>query len=160
MTLHELLQTELWSKKTTRKILIVLAAVVCVCLAWMAVEQHWLTPGERRAGRQALAQIDSLQEFGNLGNEVFEARVKETREQIDAANRAALTNRDRGVARTLGFYLDLTKIDQEETQKLQSLRQTAHSTLSFRDEEFAIDAAASAKRARLLLRTELHAALD
>jgi hypothetical protein len=124
-----------------------------------AVEQYWLTPGERTAARAALAQIDRLQEFGDISNEVFEARMNQAREQIDVADGAAWTHRDKGVARALGFYLDLTKIDQEEAQKLQLLRQT-HSPLSFKGEEYEVDAAASGKKARLLLRVELHTALD
>jgi hypothetical protein len=159
MRFRELLQIELWSKETSRKILIGLIVVAVVLIAWIAAERYWLTSAERAAGRAALAQIDKLQDFGTTGNDVFEARVKQARAQVDAAERAAWTTRDESVARTLGFYLDLTKIDQEDAQRQQLIRQS-HSPLSFKDEEFANDMVASGERTRLELRYALHGALD
>jgi hypothetical protein len=159
MTFRELMQIELWSKETSRKILIGLAVVVVVLIAWIAVERYWLTPAERTAGRAALAQIDKLQDFGAISNGDFEARVKQMRAQVDAADRAAWTTRDKGVARTLGIYLDMTQIDQEDAQRQQVLRQS-HFPISFKDEEFADDMVASGERVRLQIRYMLHGALD
>jgi hypothetical protein len=74
MKIREILQIELWSKETTRKVLrpvgrflkrtaIVLGILVVLAGTAFEIESHWLTGGERKAGRVALAQIEKLEEL-------------------------------------------------------------------------------------------------
>ena len=106
MKLRDLLQIELWSKKTTRKILVGLAAFVGLALAWMAVEQYWLTPGERRAGRQALAQIDGLQNVSRGDERQFQTKDKVAKNLVALAQESVWTTRDNVVAEALSTYLE------------------------------------------------------
>jgi hypothetical protein len=63
MKVRELLQIELWSKITSRKICIGIGIVIVGLFSWCEVEKYWLTPGERDAGWTALAQIEELEKL-------------------------------------------------------------------------------------------------
>ncbi len=74
MNVRELLQTEIWSKETSRKILrrtwrivrpvaVVSGILVLLLAVVFAVEWYWLTSGERKAGRTALAKIEELEQL-------------------------------------------------------------------------------------------------
>ena len=109
MTLREILQIELWSKRTTRRILVWLAVVFGSLILVLGVrywiEYYWLTSGERRAGREALAQVEEVREV-NLGDEQrFNASDRNAKEQVQAAEKAARTARDWAVAFSLDGYL-------------------------------------------------------
>jgi hypothetical protein len=62
MKIRELLQTELWSKRTSRRILVGIGILVVGFFFWCAIEQYVLTPGERSAARAALVKVDELQD--------------------------------------------------------------------------------------------------
>jgi hypothetical protein len=98
MTLRELLRYEVWSKQTTRRILVgsaILAALLFVGYKiWDEVESHWLTRSERTVAKAALQRIDALQNSGPLSDEEFDNRTKDARLAIDAAERAARTRKD------------------------------------------------------------------
>ncbi|HEY4357562.1 MAG TPA: hypothetical protein VGN16_17550 [Acidobacteriaceae bacterium] len=113
MTVREVLQTELWSKRTSRKILIGFGIVVAVLAVALGIERYWLTPSERNAGRSALAAIDGLQHAEDMSHEVFHARDLMAKNQVDVASRAAWTGRDKVVVLLLENYLVLTEIDDE-----------------------------------------------
>ena len=158
MKTRELLQIELWSKRTTRKILVGLGIVYLGVVAWFAVDRYWLTPGERSAGRAALVQIDELQNFGSDGIEDFAVRARQAKEKLEAAQQAAWTMRDKAVATGLTAYLSLTLIDQE-MQRRQSI-QPRHAFQTPADDAIAQGIVSSGKKASLSIRLELHNALD
>jgi hypothetical protein len=112
MNVRELLQTEIWSKRTSRKILVVLA-IICVGLilsiAAYVVDESWITPSERSAGRAALAQIDGLQNFDGMSDAEFDAGVLQAGRKVDDAEQAAWTSRDKRIAGVVSFYLSSTK---------------------------------------------------
>jgi hypothetical protein len=64
MNLREILQIEIWSRRTTRRIFSILGYVAVALLIglviWFEVERHWLTKGERKTASTALRQIDGL----------------------------------------------------------------------------------------------------
>jgi hypothetical protein len=163
MDLRELLKTEIWSKGTTRKILVwsgtFLGFVIAVLAIWILVEQFWLTPGERRAGRAALAQIDTMQDFESMSVQGFNAKSWQAEKELDAAQNSAWTSRDKGVSESLSLYLETTKTDQEEKQRRERL-ELDHPDLAPREVEWALERETTAKKVRLLFRTELHALLD
>jgi hypothetical protein len=105
MKVRELLQTELWSKRTTRKILVGFAIVVVGFGVVFTVEVKWLTPGERVAAKQALASLDVLQNL-NSGDEDFLKRTTQVHALIDVADQAAWTLRDDRIVTALRAYSD------------------------------------------------------
>jgi len=109
MNLRELLKTELWSKRTSRKILVWLGIVIAGFFVCCAIEQYWTTPGEHKAARAALAQIDALQNLEFVSDEDFSARDKQAERQVDIARNAAWTERDKILAMDLSAYLGLTE---------------------------------------------------
>jgi hypothetical protein len=114
MSVRELLQKELWSKETSRRIIVVLltltAVVVLLSYGSGLISRDWLTPEEQKAARESLAIIDSLhsQDLINendpdvmrgkyvVYHEMVEARVKQ-------AESVARTRRDRLVTSDLVF---------------------------------------------------------
>ena len=112
MKVRELLQKEVWSKRTSRKILVVLAILCVAFVLWIAayvVDESWITPSERRAGRAALAQIDSLQNFDGMSDAEFDAGVLQAGRKVGDAEQAAWTSRDKRIAGVVSFYLSSTK---------------------------------------------------
>ncbi len=112
MRVRKLLQTEASRKRTTRKIFLrfgVFSGVVIVGYAlWSIVERNWITPGERSAAREALTQLDDLQDSGYLSNGDFVARAQQTERTVDEAGRAARTKRDHMIAAELMKYRSAT----------------------------------------------------
>ena len=131
MKVRELLQIEIWSKRTSRKILVwfgvVLAVVVVGYVFWGVLSWYWLTPGERNAARAALVQFDALQDSGSLSDEEFSARAKQAERSMDNAFRAAWTTRDRMIFFKLeGYQLDIVvKRWQMRRQELSQQRKTS-----------------------------------
>jgi hypothetical protein len=84
MKIRELLQYELWSKRTTWKILVVLALVLLLGYGiWRGYERFWISSGVRESGRAALAQIDALQELtASCENASFRANAESADREI------------------------------------------------------------------------------
>src|ERR1700728_1968783 len=120
MKLRELLQFEIWSKKTSRKILVwsgtILGFVIAFLAIWILIEKYWLTPGERRAGKVALVQIDGLQDFKSMSDQDFNSNFHRAEDEVNAARMSAWTWKDKGVAWSLYWYLEATSNDREEIQ--------------------------------------------
>jgi len=118
MNIRELLQIEIWSKRTSRKILVGFGVVFGTAVVGFAglyvVERYWLTPGERSSAKAAMAQIDGLQDFSSLSDEDFDAREKRAEAKVEDAKHAAVTKRDDWIALDLSFYLDETQSDKRE----------------------------------------------
>ncbi len=113
MKIRELLQTEIWSKRTTWKILVGVGIVIAGCLAWAAVEEHWISPGEHKAGRQALAQIEALKKIDPEKDKDFELGVQQAKRKIETAKKAAWTTRDTFLTLDLSMYLLMTEVDRK-----------------------------------------------
>ena len=98
MGTRELLQTEIWSKGTTLRILfgvlIVIALSIFSLKAWRAFQYYWLTNGERTAARIALQRIDEVRTANAASYEEFDAMLRPEKKEIAAANAAAVTERD------------------------------------------------------------------
>jgi hypothetical protein len=144
MSIRELLQTELWSKETSRKIGIKVGFVFCILAAalmgWFLLETRLITPGERSAGRKALTQVDALQNLDGISNEDFKAREKQAKLKIETAQRAALTVRDGGVYAALGSYLLMTEMGRDDVQnqrEMQQLIERNRNSLKKADRDFA-----------------------
>jgi hypothetical protein len=159
MRFRELLQYELWSKKTSRKILIGLGIVIVVFVVWAAIEQYWISPGERKVAKIALLKIDDLQDFATISGQDFDVRARTAGEQIASAQRTAWTMRDRLLALSLSAYFELTKIDQEDLQRRKQIEQR-FPPHTLKDAEFADQNVEVGEKARLAVRFELHAVLD
>jgi hypothetical protein len=118
MNVRELLQTEIWSKRTTRKLLIGLAVVICVSVSWETLDQTWITPPERVAAKAALQQIEMLQK---VSEQDFGSSERKASEAVDVAEKAAWTTRDLKLATTLSGYLDIYRIHQDGAKLEDSL---------------------------------------
>src|SRR5580704_576916 len=113
MKIRELLQIELWSKRTTWKILVGIGIVVAGYFAWAAVDEHWISPGEHRAGREALVQIETLKKIDPEKDKDFELGVQRAKQRIETAKNAAWTARDTFLTLDLSGYLLMTEIDRK-----------------------------------------------
>jgi hypothetical protein len=162
MTLREILQIELWSKTTSRKLLVwvgrVCGTVIVVGGAWIAVEHFWTTPGERKAGRQALAQIDALQKFESMSGNDFSIGDARAREEIAVARSDARTQRDLSLANGLEEYLDMTESDRQ-LERSQKLIWKMSPDMAAKAEDGGKHSELGAE-ARLKFRIALHRALD
>ncbi len=163
MSVRQLLQTEIWSNRTTRRMLVwsgtLLGFVIAVLAILILVERYWLTSGEQRAGRAALAQIDGLENFESMSVWEFDAKSYKAQALIDDAKKSAWTWRDKGVAESLSYYLDLIKIDEEYAEDEKLIDQKFPGRFP-RDPQMANESTAVAKEGRALLRHGLHEILD
>jgi len=125
----------------------------------LAVEWYWLTPGEHRADKAALAQIDSMQAFESMSQPQFDSMAKQAEEKVEGAKHAAWTIRDKDVAYSLEAYLLLTTIEQEGLRRRREI-ELKYPPLALRDVETAQEMATSNKQARSTVRVTLHSYLD
>ena len=141
MKLREVLQTEIWSKRTSRKLLIAFAVIVCGFLGWLEADWNWLTPMEVRAGRAALVDVDALQNSSSMTDEEFGVAENRAKQSVQNAIEASWTHRDKFVAYGLGNYLQLTSVERlertNERVKILSVtnEETNRKLLVIRDQE-------------------------
>jgi hypothetical protein len=116
MNVRELLQIEIWSKETSRKILrrtwrilrpvaVVFGVLVLLLAVVFAVEWYWLTSGERQAGRTALAKIEELEKLEWNASDGFDAIDSQVKPSVTVAKLKAWTLRDRNASAMLELYL-------------------------------------------------------
>ena len=129
MSLREVLQIELWSKQTTRKILVALkwigigiGTALTGIVLWFSVWTHWLTASERNAGREALAQVEVLEKYEGASDTEFGLEARLAQEKVFAANSSITTAKDRQVALLLEIYLDELQQIREMGQMPERLR--------------------------------------
>jgi hypothetical protein len=112
MIIRDLLQIEIWSKRTSRKILIGLGIVVILLVVGVvvlnALDERWITPPERKAGRAALAQIEVLQNFDQMSDSEYDAGALQAKQKINTAEQAAWTAQDKRIALMLLGYFTST----------------------------------------------------
>jgi len=106
MKVHELLGYELWSKRTTWRILIASASVFVLGYGiWQGYERYWISSGVRESGRAAPAQIDELQELStSCENASFKANAESADREIRIADQKVHTLRDIDVMWQLTDY--------------------------------------------------------
>ena len=160
MQIRELLQREVWSKRTSRKILVVLATVVAGFVSWFLLDQHWLTQSERNTGRTALMQIDSLQILrSDSDDKDFDDSMQRTQRAVEAAERAAWTTRDKQIASILSGYLVLISSERDQ-MKSDRLMQQRHVVFAKSEQDFSEKQKSSEIEVRRLLSVTLHSTLD
>jgi hypothetical protein len=105
MSVRELLQTEIWSKRTTWILLVGVVALVGLGqLGSYTVERFYLSRAERNAAREALSEIDRLQASISLTDDSFAAVARAAEVKIRNAERVEWTDRDIGVSFLLSSY--------------------------------------------------------
>jgi hypothetical protein len=126
MKVREFLQIELWSKRTSWKICIGIGVfwgvVLVAAAAHDAIEQYWLTSGERSEARAALSQIDELQNLVRSSDQDFRAKAKMVQKSIDLADKAAWTSRDRHIVFELRAYFFVPLIDRYTFRKQKPIK--------------------------------------
>jgi hypothetical protein len=111
MNVRELLRYELWSRRTTWKILIVSTVVLALGYGiWQAYDRYWITSGVREPGRKALAQIDELQTLTASCDASFDAKAQWVDREIKAGDQKAHTFRDFAALFQLTEYLGNTRL--------------------------------------------------
>jgi hypothetical protein len=117
MGIREVLQTEIWSTETSRKIFrAVMRTVTAVGLllvfvvVWYVVSNAWLTRSERRTAQVALSEIDALQYLDRLRDDEYAIQYKQADANVHIAEQAAWTRRDKLIAMLLSNYLMYTDI--------------------------------------------------
>ncbi len=135
MNLRKLLQTELWSKRTTRKILVIFGIVFAIAAVLYGglygFERFWLSSGERETGRALLAEIDALQSVAPDSQE-FEAGVQKAKKQLELVKDAGITLRCDHVAFLLEVYLSDTEMKRSDLE-MKKVRQDRHIQVSEAD---------------------------
>ena len=163
MKILELLQSVFWSKKALLRSLIglgiLIVTVVLIAGVWYEAELRWLTPGERKAGKAALGQIDSLQNLELISRKDFEAKESGLREKLDRAHQAAWTLLDGVVASELYFYLHSTERERAAVWE-QHRMQPGDSSIAESDRELNRRAISDEKESVRLHRAFLHKALE
>jgi len=163
MNFRELLQIQIWSKRTTRRILVwfgIISGILVVgFVALYEVERHWLTPGERSAARAAQTQIDALQDFASLSDQDFDAKDKQAKAEVEAATNAAVTQRDDWLAFQLDVYLSETEGDRDEV-RMALIMWERHLPVRGATTEFGKKMNLSGTELRSITRLELHKLLD
>jgi len=114
MKLREFLQIEIWSKRTSRRILIGLVVIAFGFALFYAVSTRWTSPAERNAGREALARIDTLQSLLNGSDEEYGAVDSQAKKKVDEAGQSSLTLRDKQIVAALSVYLDLIEMEKSD----------------------------------------------
>src|SRR5258708_2164631 len=104
MEIRELLQKEIWSKRTARKILIGFGIVAVGFVVLFAIDRYWITPPERNAAKAALAQIDALQNPNHMSDAEYDAEALQAKGKVDSAVQMAWTTRDEWIAKQLWWY--------------------------------------------------------
>ena len=131
MKIRELLQTEVWSNRTSQKIFvglgIFLGIVVAGYVLWSVVDRNWITPGERSTAKVALGKLDALQDVGFLNDKEFVVWAKLIARRVDDAHQAARTTRDRKIVAALMSY-QFTIVANHALQKKQVLSQQQDSS--------------------------------
>jgi hypothetical protein len=111
MTLRELLQIELWSKRTTVKIIVISAVVPILGFGfWRTYDRYWITSGVREQGRKALAQIDELQKLSTSCDADFKAKEESADRELKIADQKEHTFRDITVLFQLMDYFESTRL--------------------------------------------------
>ena len=163
MNVRKILQTVFWSKKALRRILlgfgIVVGVLVCGLGVLYVVEWHWLSPGERKAGKAVLAQIDSLQNLETISRDDFEARERGLPEKLKAARETAWTLRDKGVYSELFVYLLVTEQERADVWE-QNHWKAGDSSITSSDRELNQKAISNGKEEARFYRLLLHRQLD
>jgi hypothetical protein len=129
---RELLQIEIWSKETSRKVrrriwrvlkpvAIALGLLLVLLFVSYEVELHWLTSGERQAGKVALAQVEKLEALRYCRCEQFAVANKEAKNAVQDARSKAWTLRDHGLVDLLELYRW-----QIETENVRDLREAEY----------------------------------
>jgi hypothetical protein len=120
MKIRELLQVEIWGKRTTLILLIEIVALVGLGqLGWYSVEKFYLSPAERNAAREALSEVDRLQASGSLTDEAFATEARMAEVKIRTAEQVEWTERDIGVNSLLSSYLFSIQTERILAKKLQ-----------------------------------------
>jgi hypothetical protein len=156
MKVRELLQTEVWSKRTSRNICwSFLGFVVVGLICAYAAERFWITPGVQNESRIALAGIDQLQNSDSLSDQDFGISVRQVEKEIDVVLGNARTDRDVGVTFQLSKYLQTVLLERMQARK--------EKTLEIKQDLQAKQSEAWHERlhsAGVQLRSELHKELD
>ncbi len=126
MTIRELLQIEIWSERTTRKLLIgfgiVVAAFGVGFVLWNTLDERWITPPERKAASAALVQIEVLQNFNQMSDAEYDARALQAKQKVDIAEQIAWTSQDKRIALLLLGYFD--SMDRNKSNQKWKIRTT------------------------------------
>jgi hypothetical protein len=96
-------------------------ALAAVVYAGELIDRSWLTPSERRAGVEALKDVDALRNSGALDDSDRDALIQKAEAAVAKTDKAAFTFRDHWVSGMLSTDLHLVKVQ----QKLQRTRQYA-----------------------------------
>lgn len=96
-----------------------LAAVIHVA---ELINRNWITPRERRAGVEALKDVDALRNSGSLDESAYSAVIQRADASVARTDKVAFTFRDHWVSGMLSTDLHLVKV------QLQLHRARQHST--------------------------------
>jgi predicted negative regulator of RcsB-dependent stress response len=103
--MFEILQTEIWSRKTSKRVFwgLIFVAVIAIFSwkAWRAYQYYRVTDGERTAARAALQEIDKVRTLKIASYEEFGPKFSNEQKAIAVANAAAVTERDQIIAMQL-----------------------------------------------------------
>ncbi|MGD0521600.1 MAG: hypothetical protein ABSA48_10130 [Terracidiphilus sp.] len=164
MKVRELLQIEIWSKRTVRKIFVGLGIIFGIFVLGLVflflAEQCWITPRERAAARVALAQIDALQNLNSVSDGDFDAMADQATAKLRNAAHEMWTRRDRRIFSELMAYLYVTEVARDDMQGRKSTQQRHFPLAAIMDRVLNQKLDPQGIELKGSLRSELHKALD
>jgi len=162
MKLREFLQIEKWSKRTSRKMFVAFGVVTLGFVILYGLNARWTSPKERRAAREALAQLDTLKSFTN-SNEEYGVAHNQARQKVDVALHAGLTSQDKVIALTLSMYLMSIETENESQKSSREMKIKWGSSRDERIQKMLLDDSRSSQVSQHVadfMSRDLHAALD
>jgi hypothetical protein len=165
-----LLRYEIWSNRTTRRVLgpvwkfLKLAAIAWVVTAVLAglvvaFEFYWLTGGERRAGTAALVSIEQLEGLIDCDCAQFLTDYGVAKAKVDLAKQEAWTFRDHLVVTNLEFYLFEAGSFRADDQRRAQMQMRWHTNPAL-VQKYAQEDLSFRRGTFNRLRSELHKELD
>jgi hypothetical protein len=132
MKVRELLQIEIWSKRTHGRLVIGFVTAIVGVLIWLWIDGVWLTGRERKAARSALVLVDGLKaQVSEDDQKDFDKRLEQAKRAVDAADQAGWTGRDKQISLALRWYFDLVTFDRIQ----RSRRLAGQRNASFKDRD-------------------------
>jgi len=92
--LSEQLRREIWSKRTTRIIWIVLLFLLLAGYGCQLLYKYWVTPRERKAAAAALQSVRALRDAETADEPIYAARLQEAKSRVARCNAVRITERD------------------------------------------------------------------
>jgi len=124
MTLRDVLQIEIWSKRTTRRLMSGFLVVFGLWMLWgvgWAVWGSWVTPFEKRAIRNALTETAKVRQFRGDESDAYRAQVAKARSAVEVCRKREISSYDEQIVWLVELDLDSALDDERAWQRIRQI---------------------------------------